>query len=553
MVKLRWALVLFYVATYLVPLGFRPMVVPDEFRYAEIPREMLATGEWNNPQLLHVPYYEKPAFGYQLTMFSFELFGLNRFALRLPAALGAGIGAFMLYWLFRRRREELTGIVSAAFYLTAGLIFGIGTFAVLDSQLTGAITVAIAAFYLATQSERRRGTAGWLLLCGAAAGAALLIKGLLGVAIPGMVIGGWLLWQREWRKILLYPWLPLAALLAVVLPWAWAQHQAQPGFWEYFIKVEHLDRFLKGTGDSKPEPFWYFIPVFLGGIFPAALWLPQAFSGWAGSWKREFLRQPFWRLTVCWWAIPFLFFSCSSAKLGTYILPCCAPFALWLGYGVMKKLTQKNALQSWTLRLLGIILVIAAPLFTLFQILADAGVWHGIYTPQEKFWIPVVVIALVWGILLARGYRAGNARKLGVFFAGLTALVIVGTAAVPEELIGSKMPEKALAAFRDAGWLENADAIVVTRSTMHAVPWCWGKSDVWVWGSTGEITGFKYTDEYDHRQFAPGKAGIRELRERIPRGRGVIITRGKEGENPFPPELEPLELGYKSEIWMAKF
>ena len=65
-------LILFYLATYILPLGSRQMIRPDEFRYAEIPREMLASGNWITPKLVDVRYFEKPALGYQLTALSFK-------------------------------------------------------------------------------------------------------------------------------------------------------------------------------------------------------------------------------------------------------------------------------------------------------------------------------------------------------------------------------------------------------------------------------------------------------------------------------------------------
>lgn len=84
-----WILAAFYILAYLTPLACRPMLRPDEYLYAEIPREMLETGDWVTPKMLGVRYFEKPAPGYQLTAVSFSLFGENVFALRLPSALAS--------------------------------------------------------------------------------------------------------------------------------------------------------------------------------------------------------------------------------------------------------------------------------------------------------------------------------------------------------------------------------------------------------------------------------------------------------------------------------
>ena len=73
-------LFLLFLGMYIAPLGFRPMITPDEFRYAEIPREMVETGNWVVPRLAGMDYFEKPALGYQLTALSFKAFGYNNFA-----------------------------------------------------------------------------------------------------------------------------------------------------------------------------------------------------------------------------------------------------------------------------------------------------------------------------------------------------------------------------------------------------------------------------------------------------------------------------------------
>ena len=94
--KYLWLGILFFAAAYLVPAAGRPMMRPDEFRYAEIPREMLESGDFVTPRLLGARYFEKPVLGYWLVAASFRVFGENRFALRLPMALAAGLTALLI-------------------------------------------------------------------------------------------------------------------------------------------------------------------------------------------------------------------------------------------------------------------------------------------------------------------------------------------------------------------------------------------------------------------------------------------------------------------------
>ena len=77
-------IVLIVLAVCILPLGGRPLLTPDETRYAEIPREMILSGNYVSPRLNGVRYFEKPALSYWAFALSFKLFGMNRFALRLP-------------------------------------------------------------------------------------------------------------------------------------------------------------------------------------------------------------------------------------------------------------------------------------------------------------------------------------------------------------------------------------------------------------------------------------------------------------------------------------
>ncbi|MDE3245463.1 MAG: glycosyltransferase family 39 protein, partial [Acidobacteriota bacterium] len=86
----------------LLPLFMRPLWEPDEGRYAEIPREMLASGDWLTPRLNGVLYFEKPPLQYWLSAISMKLFGLNAAAARLPLAL-ASLILFWCAWRLARR------------------------------------------------------------------------------------------------------------------------------------------------------------------------------------------------------------------------------------------------------------------------------------------------------------------------------------------------------------------------------------------------------------------------------------------------------------------
>ena len=259
---------LFFILAYLLPISSRPLLRPDEFRYGEIPREMLASGDFMIPRLLGVRYFEKPVLGYWLTAASFRLLGENRFALRLPMALAVGCTALLLgLWIRRERRDPELALFAALFFLSTGLAFALGTTAVLDGILCLFTTATILCARLAVCTERWNfERAAWLVLCGVTAGLGFMTKGLVAWAVPGLTVGVWLLWEKRFTVFLWLPWIPLAALAVTVFPWVRGAHCADADFWRYFIVVEHFQRFNEEVGSQHPEPFWYFIPVLLGTV-----------------------------------------------------------------------------------------------------------------------------------------------------------------------------------------------------------------------------------------------------------------------------------------------
>ena len=240
----------FFVVAYLLPLGIRPMLDPDEYRYAEIPREMLRSGDWVSPTLGNMPYFEKPALGYQIIAVSFRIFGENAFGLRFPGALAALLTAVLIaLFLYRYTRDHRIASLGALLYLSFGLVYAVATTAVLDSPLTFFVTGSLAAFLPACLKKHwSREKIVLLLLAGAAAGCAFLVKGFLAFVVPVIVAVPFLIWEKRWRDFYRLPWLPLAAALAVALPWSLMIHRQSPDFWRYFIVVEHWERFTGGEG-----------------------------------------------------------------------------------------------------------------------------------------------------------------------------------------------------------------------------------------------------------------------------------------------------------------
>jgi|GEM_PF-3806075 len=250
---------------YIVPLGIRPMVIPDETRYAEVPREMVASGDWVVPRLNGLRYFEKPILGYWLNGAAMLLFGENAFAVRFPSAMAVGLSSLLVFLLVRKfEGGHGASVLAAVGLFTSVEVYGVGIFNVLDNLLSLFITAGMVSFFFAHMEAKPRRRLGFLALFGLSCGLAFLTKGFVAFAVPVVAVVPFMIWERRWKDLFKAPWLPMVVAVLVALPWAVMIHIREPNFWHYFFWTEHIKRFLSDNAQHA-EPFWFFMPFILGG------------------------------------------------------------------------------------------------------------------------------------------------------------------------------------------------------------------------------------------------------------------------------------------------
>jgi 4-amino-4-deoxy-L-arabinose transferase-like glycosyltransferase len=153
---------------------------------------------------------------------------------------------------------------------------------------------------------------------------AVLTKGLIGLVLPVLVMGLWIVFFQEWRLLRVFEiacYLAVFALIAV--PWHFLVSLQNPEFLHFYFVEHHFSRFSSGDVGHL-RPFWYYIPVVLLGLFPWVVFLPQTFLH---AW-RKYHDKKIEYFFMMYALVILIFFSISKAKLIPYVLPIFPPLAI---------------------------------------------------------------------------------------------------------------------------------------------------------------------------------------------------------------------------------
>jgi 4-amino-4-deoxy-L-arabinose transferase-like glycosyltransferase len=412
-------------------LDARHLLRSDEGRYAEIAREMWASGDWVTPRYNELKYFEKPPFHLWMTALAYQAFGIGEWQARLWVAL-SGAAGLLLTMLAAWRWWGMRVAGLAGLVLLAAPSWNIAShFNSLDMSVSGALAAVLACTLLAQHphndaAARRR----WMLLAWGAMAVAVLTKGLIGIVLPGLVLVVYTLWARDlqiWRRLHIAAGTLL--LLIVTVPWFWLVSRRNPEFLHFFFIHEHFERYTSGV-HRRAAPFWYFVPQLLGGMLPwLGLWPAMARQATQRS------SDPGLRPTVllaAWALAIFVFFSASSSKLPGYILPTMPALAILAALAL-----DRLSSRAWSRYLLGALIVavllLVASLFVARLSPPDgADAVYRAYAP----WLTAAAASIVVGVLLARWLQQRERQQASIWAYGLAMFIGTTIGLLGHETIG---------------------------------------------------------------------------------------------------------------------
>lgn len=336
-----WTLLIVFLLIWFYMLGVRTLVPTDEGRYAEMAREMVATQDWITTRLNGIKYFEKPPLQTWMNAVTFELFGLGEWQARLWTGLCGLLGIGLVAYTGKRVFNDRVGFYAPLVLASSFFWAGMGHINTLDMGLAAMMTLSICSLLLAQRAQATRdGQRNWMLACWAGMALAVLSKGLIGIVLPGAVLVLYTLFSRDWaiwKRLHLIKGLLL--FFAITTPWFILVSLKNPEFPYFFFVHEHFQRFTTKI-HSRTGPWYYFIAILVPGIVP---WLGVLFQSlWHGLREREDAGtgsfsslsggrfQPH-KMLLIWTLFIFVFFSISSSKLPSYILPIFPTLALLIG------------------------------------------------------------------------------------------------------------------------------------------------------------------------------------------------------------------------------
>lgn len=322
---------------------------PEETRYAEISRQMLVGGHWLVPTLHGQPYYDKPPLLYWLIMGSYRVFGAHDWAARLVCSGAAFLCVLVTYAWGKRVVGTRPALIGALILCLSVQFVYLGRMVTMNGLVCLCIATALALAHRALLEDRI--CRSWWYLSAVVCGLGMLTKGPLAFVLTLLPLALLHWCDEDLARPTCRHWIGFVVVaLGVAAPWYLALAIIDHGFLHYFFWVHHVERFLVPFDHA--QPFWYYLPWLLLGMFPATLLLPGLLRSWYPDIRSRRPEANIPRLAAAQRVFlmcavsALLFFSLSGCKRKGYILPAMPPLALALGCHLDSLLSATDAARA---------------------------------------------------------------------------------------------------------------------------------------------------------------------------------------------------------------
>ncbi|NES79246.1 MULTISPECIES: glycosyltransferase family 39 protein [unclassified Okeania] len=400
--SILWLCLLSWLA-FFCNLGNIGLIDETEPLFAEAARQMVETGDWITPYFNGETRFDKPPLIYWLMAIAYHLFGINEWSVRLPSAISAtALMCFGFYILYRYGYYQLNSQINPKnkFLMVRLLIAWIGAamialnpetiawgrIGVSDMLLTGCMCSALFAFFMgyASQTENthipqqknskilRQNVSSapdknqsskttklpifnkWYLTFYILISLAVLAKGPIGIVLPALIIGSFLLYVGNffqiWQEINIRPGILIFSI--ITFPWYFLVTLVNgKEYLDSFFGHHNFERFTSVVNHHQAPWYFYFLVVLIG-FAPWSIYLPVAIAKtkfWQlGYWRSQPRTQQLGLFAFFWFICIFIFFSISATKLPSYVLPLMPAAAILVGLFWSDIIINGDSLSSQT-------------------------------------------------------------------------------------------------------------------------------------------------------------------------------------------------------------
>ncbi len=343
-------------------IGNYALMDVDETRYVSMARDMFHSKDFLTLYLNGEYFFEKPPLYFWGECLSFAIFGkINEFTARFPVALYGTLSVLLVYFTGKKIVSQRFGFISALILATTLEFVMLAKFAILDIVVTACIGFSVMFGFLTQFVQDKNKKYFWWLFY-IFSGLAVMAKGIPGFVVPFAVMFFVTLANKTFKQVFRPQYIIPGFLLffLIVLPWHLIMFKIHdPLFFREYIIKHHLERFLNSNEINREQPFYFYIITVLWGLIPWVFSVIAVGVTKLKSFKKFAVenlsdRHKFLVFNGIAFIVTMLFFSSSSTKLITYILPvyfftAFLTGALWEGYMLNDKYKKPVNLSVYIL------------------------------------------------------------------------------------------------------------------------------------------------------------------------------------------------------------
>lgn len=400
-------------------LGATPIYILDEAKNAQCAREMMESNNWIVPTFNGELRTDKPPLHYFFMMAAYKVFGTTEFAARFFSVIMGLLTVLFTFLYTKRLYNAFTAFCSALALVASTHFLFEFRLSVPDPYLICFITLGLfSAFTWLQESNVKQ-----LYIAAAALGLAILAKGPVALALPGLCLLIWVIVAKKWNTVFTWHLITAALLLCLIaVPWYYAVDKTTDGAW---TKGFFIDNNLNRFSDPQEGHGGFFLITLLFvivGLLPF-----MSFIGELIKQRKKVLEHPLTKFGAIVTITFVVFFSISSTKLPNYPMPCYPFAAVVLGTFIAKLLNNEVTSKKYPWYIL-LVFTIALPIAAYFAIKAEPE------ANKLANWLPLFLLVapiIMLGVTLLHKYDWP--RKIEIIVLSYTALNIAGLAyAYPE-------------------------------------------------------------------------------------------------------------------------